>query len=175
MGRIWLFIFVVPMLTLISFAQSTDRFEVFGGFSDVAPDFTGIGSSGPGWNLAGSVRALRFLRVVGDFSGFYPTGSGGANATYHMFMGGPELAVRVGTYQPFAHVLLGDTKGSLTYGDSQFGGDFDHFTAGIGGGVDLGFNRWGAIRVGADWLHVGGQFLSSNNMARISTGLVVRF
>jgi hypothetical protein len=174
MGRIWLFILVVPMLAAISFAQSTDRFEVFGGFSDVAPDFTGTGSNGPGWNVAGSVKVVRLLRVVGDFSGFYPRGGDGANATYHMFMGGPEVAVRIGTYQPFAHFLMGDTKGSLTYADSQSGGSFDHFTTGVGGGVDLGFNRRGAVRVQADWLHAT-QYLSNTSAVRISTGLVVRF
>ena len=164
----------VLLLSAFCGAQSGDRVDVFGGFSYVRPDFTGIGPGGPGWNIAGSVKVVRFLRAVGDFSGFYPTGSDGANAHYHMFLGGPEVAVRVGTYRPFAHFLLGATTGNLTYAGSQGGGDFSDFTAGAGGGVDIGSHRF-AFRAQADWLHITRQFSPSNDVARISTGLVVRF
>jgi hypothetical protein len=105
------------------------------------------------------------------------------SARYYMFMGGPEVAVRTGRILPFAHFLLGYTHGSLTYGDDQGGGpSFGHFTIGAGGGLDVGINRLFAVRVQADWLHIdqsyvstNDPYLSSSNVARISTGLVVRF
>jgi hypothetical protein len=174
---------VLMSLATLSAAQSTDRVEVFGGFSYIRPDFTDSVSGGvPGWNVSASVRLFRYLRVVGDFSGFSPSGpnpcagcGGGPFASYHTFMGGPQVSMRFGPIKPFARFLLGDTKGSLTHADEQFGGDFSHFTAGVGGGVDLGLNRWIAVRVQADWLHIAQQFSSTNNMARVSTGMVFRF
>jgi hypothetical protein len=66
---------------------------------------------------------------------------------------------------------MGQTWGSRTHSTSQFGGDFCYFTESAGGGVDFVLNRWLAIRAQADLLHVG----SPGNVARISTGLVVRF
>jgi hypothetical protein len=169
-----------------SVAQSGDRVNVFGGFSYVRPDFTGSASGGSGFDAEGSVKVVSYLRAVGDFSGFFPQGScacGPPSARYYMFLGGPEVAVRTGRIQPFAHFLLGYTHGSLTYGDDQGGGPtFGHFTAGAGGGLDVGINRRFAVRAQADWLHIDQSYVSTNdpylsgsNVARISTGLVVRF
>jgi hypothetical protein len=57
-------------------------------------------------------------------------------------MGGPQVSMRIGKIKPFAHFLIGATRGSLTHANEQFGGDFSLFTLGAGGGVDLGLNRW---------------------------------
>jgi hypothetical protein len=161
--------------------QSASHADVFGGLSYLRPDFTNSVSGGvAGWNISASVKLIRYLRVVADFSGFSPTGSnacgcGAPSASYQTYMGGPQFAIRVGRIQPFARFLVGATKGSLTHFDQQFGGDFSHFTTGVGGGVDVGLDHWIAVRGQVDWLHIGQQGVPANNVARLATGLVVRF
>jgi hypothetical protein len=169
----------VLLFATFSVAQSSDRVEIFGGYSIVTPDFTGsVPKGASGWNVSGTVNFLRHGGVVADFSGFSPSGpnpcpscGGGPFAHYHAFLGGPQASISLGKIKPFAHFLMGQTWGSLTHTDSQFGGDFSYFTYGAGGGGDFVLDRWFAIRAQADWLHVG----SPGNVARISTGLVVRF
>jgi hypothetical protein len=171
------------LLASFSLAQSPDRVEVFGGYSYISSDFTGSASGGvSGWNFSAAVRLFRYAGVVGDFSGFSPSGpnpcpscGGGPFASYHTFMGGPQVSARIGRLQPFAHALFGATKGAFTHTNYQFGGDFSPFTFAFGGGVDVGLNRWLAVRGQIDVLHVGSQDFSSRSMGRFSTGLVVRF
>jgi hypothetical protein len=79
----------------------------------------------------------------------------------------------LGKIKPFVQFLMGATRGSFTGADAQFGGDFSLFTIGAGGGVDVGINRWIAVRGQADWLQMGSPF--SSNTARTSVGLVFRF
>jgi len=159
-------------------AQSSDRVEVFGGYSYIASDFIPAStSSRSGWHVSATVNMARHIGIVADFSGFAPTGPactcGAAFANYHTFMGGPQASIRFGRIQPFVHFMMGATRGSFTRADSQFGGDFSLFTVGAGGGVDVGINRWIAVRGQADWLHMGSPF--SSNVARTSVGLVFRF
>lgn len=181
------FVFVILALSLLaplSLAQSPpNRIEVFGGYSYVSSDFTGTVSGGvSGWDLSAAVRLFRYVQVVGDFSGFSPSGpnpcpacSGGPSARYRTYIGGPQISVRVGRLRPFAHALFGATKGSFTRTDEQFGGDFSPFTFAFGGGVDVGLNRWLAVRGQLDLLRVGSQDFPGTSMGRFSTGLVVRF
>jgi hypothetical protein len=182
------FVLVILALSLLapfSLAQSPPKLiEVFGGYSYVSSDFTGTVSGGvSGWNFSGAVRLFRYIQVVGDFSGFSPSGpnpcpticGGGPSASYRTYMGGPQFSVCIGRLQPFAHALFGATKGSFTRADQQFGGDFSPLTYAFGGGVDVGLNRWLAVRGQIDVLDVGSQDFSSKSMGRFSTGLVVRF
>jgi len=179
-------ILAVSALAEFSLAQSApDRLEVFGGYSYLSSDFTGSVSGGvSGWNFSAAVRLFRYVGVVGDFAGFSPNGpsptlcpscSGGPSASYSTYMGGPQISVRIGRFQPFAHALFGATKGSFTRTDQQFGGDFSPFTLAFGGGVDIGLNHWLAVRGQIDMLHVGSQDFSGSSLGRFSTGLVVRF
>jgi hypothetical protein len=169
----------VLLFAAFSVAQSADRVEIFGGYSIMTPDFTGsVPKGASGWNVSGTVNFPRHFGIVAEISGFSPSGSdpcascgGGSFAHYHAFLGGPQASIRLGPIKPFAHFVMGQTWGSLTHADSQFGGDFSYFTYGAGGGADFTLNRWFAIRAQADLLHVG----SPGNVARISTGLVFRF
>lgn len=159
------FVALVFLLASFSLGQSPDRVEVFGGYSYISSDFTGSASGGvSGWNFSAAVRLFRYIGAVGDFSGFSPSGSnpcpscgGGPFASYRTFMGGPQISARIGRLQPFARALFGATKGSFTRADQQFGGDFSPFTFAFGGGVDVGLNRWLAVRGQIDALHVGSQ------------------
>ncbi len=169
-------VLAVLLLASFSVAQSRDHVEIFGGYSYMNPDFTGTASGGAsGWDVSATVNVVRHAGIVADFAGFSPTGPacncGAAFASVHTYMGGPQASISFGKIKPFAHFLAGATEGSLTHADSQFGGDFSHFTYGAGGGVDVGIDRWFAVRGQADWLHVG----TAGNVARVSVGLVFRF
>ena len=174
MARYSFCVLAVLLLAALSVAQSPDRVEVFGGYSYMAPDFISTApSGGSGWHVSATVNVARHVGIVADFSGFAPTGPAGAFASYHTFMGGPQASIRFGKIKPFVQFLMGATRGSFTRADAQFGGDFSLFTIGAGGGVDVGINRWIAVRGQADWLHMGSPF--SSNTARTSVGLVFRF
>jgi hypothetical protein len=68
---------------------------------------------------------------------------------------------------------MGATRGSLTHPDSQLGGDFSPFSYGAGGGVDLGLDRWLAVRGQVDWLHIGST-ISNGQGSSVATWLVFR-
>lgn len=183
MRRLWLLVLAILLPTTLSLAQSPDRVEVFGGYSYINPDFTNSISGGvSGWNFSASVRIFRYVEAVADFSGFSPGASNpcpvvcasGSYASYRTYMGGPQVSAPIGRIQPFAHVLFGATKGTLTHVDQQFGGDFSPFTFAFGGGGDFALNRWIAVRGQLDLVHVSSQ-LPGTEAARISTGLVARF
>jgi hypothetical protein len=170
-------VLVILLFAAFSFAQSSDHVEVFGGYSYINPDFTSTVPSGvSGWNVSGTVNVMRYAGIVADFSGFSPNGGNSGNvsapfAAYHTFLGGPQASMNIGRIKPFARFLIGATRGSLTHPDSQSGGDFSYLTYGLGGGADIGLDRWFALRGQLDWLHVG----SRGNVARVSGGLVFRF
>jgi len=172
---------IVLLLAGVSFAQSAGRVEVFGGYAYIHPDFTSSVSGGAsGWDFGAGVRIVRYAGIVADFSGFSPSGpnpcpscGGGPFATYHTYMGGPQVSIPLGRIKPFARFLMGSTRGSHTGADEQFLGSFSGFTYGAGGGADIGLNKWFAIRGQADWLHISA--LGTTNMARVGAGLVFRF
>lgn len=189
MARYLFCVLAVLLFAGLSVAQSSGHIEVFGGYAYMNPEFTSTLSGGvSGWDVSATVKVFRYVGVVADFSGFSPSGanpcspacSGGPSASYHTFMGGPQVSMRIGRIKPFARFLMGATRGSLTRTDAQFGGDFSPFTYGAGGGVDFGLNRWLAVRGQVDWLHFGstisnGQGSTVGNVARVSAGLVFRF
>jgi hypothetical protein len=180
--RYLFYVLAVLLFAGFSVAQSSDssdHVEVFGGYSYMNPDFTSTVSGGvSGWDISATFRVVRYAGIVADFSGFRPTGAdpchcGAPFADIHTFLFGPQASISIGRIKPFAHFLMGAAEGSITHGDSQFGGDFSYFTYGAGGGVDFGLNRDFALRSQLDWLHLGSQ--TPSNVARVSAGLVFRF
>ena len=179
MARSWWCFVSILLFATYSNAQSSDHVEIFGGYSFITPDFTGSAPKGAsGWNVSGAANFLQHVGIVAEFTGFSPSGpnpcpscGGGPYAHYHAFLGGPQASISLGKLKPFGHFLMGQTWGSFTHVNGQFGGDFSYFTYGVGGGLDYGLSRRFAIRGQADWLHVG----SLGNVGRISTGLVFRF
>jgi Outer membrane protein beta-barrel domain len=170
---------VLALLLFSSFsaAQSSDHVKIFGGYSHMNPEFTSTASGGvSGWNVSATFKVVRYVGIVADFSGFSPS-SAGASASYQTIMGGPQVSMRIGRIEPFAHFLIGVTHGTLTHRDEPSGSDFNSFTYGGGGGVDFGLNRWLAVRGQVDGLHIGSNFANGqgSSVARVSTGLVFRF
>jgi opacity protein-like surface antigen len=177
MLRCWLLALAAMLSGVSAWSQSTDRVEVFGGYSLVTGDFTGTFADRSthllnGWNASANFKASRYFGLVADFSGYYPSytygGIGGLtySARSHSFLFGPQVSVRLSKVTPFAHALLGLTHISYPVpsgsGCSQCVAATDNsFAYALGGGIDFDLTHHCAIRGQADLFHNG--FSSSNN------------
>jgi hypothetical protein len=64
---------IVVVLAGICLGQSSNRVDVFGGFSYVSQDFSLTKPNGLiGWNASATVPLARRLEFVADFAGYYP-------------------------------------------------------------------------------------------------------
>src|SRR5208282_3168754 len=174
-------------------AQSSDRFEVFGGYTYTRPDFSLVSpNDANGWNASVDFKARRWIGFAVDVSGFYPSyanGEGGSVSGHtYTFLFGPQVTVPLGRFAPFGRVLIGFSHVSA----QNFGGYTENFfqsnnafALGTGGGLDYRVARHIAIRGQVDWLYAlftprgggdpGVNYVRNRNVARISTGVVFRF
>jgi len=188
-------IFMVFLTSSLTLAQSWHSLEVFGGYSYMHRDMSMIAPSGVhGWNASATWKLHRLIGLTADFSAFYPglpcciSSSSAVGARTNNFLFGPQVSLRRRRFSPFAHFLMGATH--LTPGNTgalslDIFTSNDSFTLAAGGGMDYSLSKHFAVRAQADWLHAGFVLLSSqqpgrhyppnDNVARISTGIVVRF
>jgi len=191
-------------------ACAQDRIEVFGGYSYLRPSivaeesFTcpvaggcpGGGAVTPpvfvssrqnlnGWELAGGVRILSMLRLVGDFGGHYgPTASiGSSNTHQYTYLAGPEFAwpSRV---SPFVHILFGGAHQTQSFsffpmnnaGDNSIvAASHNGFATAFGAGIDLRVIPHLWVRpIQIDYLatHLAN---ATQSQPRVSAGVVLRF
>ena len=173
MLRLLSLLLAVALLSGTVLAQSSDRLEVFGGYSYVNNDFSLTSQQGmQGWNAAADLKVARHFGLTADFSGWYP------NAKVYSFLFGPQISFKFQRMTPFAHVLFGNT---LVHYNGYLSSD-SSISYAAGCGVDLSLSRRLALRGQADWLHTNFHTLDSQggsifypNVARISTGIVFRF
>jgi len=151
----------------------------------VPPTFVSSRQNLNGWQVGGGFHVLPFLRVVGDFSGYFgPTTSNSTSRTHqYIYLAGPEVSLPT-RVSPFAHVLVGGTHQMIGFGtfpldsaghNSVFPADNSGFTSAVGGGLDLKVVPLVWIRpVQFDYVmtRLGG---STQNQARVSAGIVFRF
>lgn len=188
-------LFLVFLLSSLTNAQVWHRLEVFGGYSYMHRDMSMVAPSGVhGWNASANWKLNNWIGVTADFSEFYPgvpccngsASSTGARTSTYLF--GPQVSLRRPRLTPFAHFLMGYAQ--LTPADTgaisvQFFTSNSSFSVAAGGGADYTLSRHFALRAQADWIHAGFVLLSSltpgrhyppnDNVARISTGIVLRF
>jgi hypothetical protein len=158
------FFFVISMSAQ---AQGiADKIQLFGGYSYMHFGGPPSGSLN-GWEIAGQYKFTDWLGGVADFDGHYGSPSGPSNST-HTYLFGPEVSYPA-RISPFAHVLIGGAH-------STIGGVSDtSFATAIGFGIDNRINdliSWRMIQ--GDYLitHV---FGTTQNNARLSTGIVFHF
>jgi hypothetical protein len=151
-------------LTSLS-APAQDKVEVFGGYSYMR--FRNSPSANlNGWEIAGQYKFTDWLGGVADFDGHYGSPNGIGTSTY-TYLFGPQISwpSRV---SPFAHVLLGGAHiGAAGFGNSSF-------SMAIGAGIDtriIDRVYWRVIQ--GDYLMT--HFGKTQNNARLSTGIVIRF
>ena len=157
-------------------AQDSYKAEFFGGYqySRINP---GAGLSGlnfNGWNASATANVNSWLGATADFSGGYKSVSG-ANAHLHNFLFGPTISYnKLDHFKPFVHTLFGVSHASGSV-DTVGSASDNAFAMALGGGLDAGITRHIAVRLfQADYLMTRFQSATQNN-ARISTGVVIRF
>lgn len=168
--------------------------EIFGGYSYLRSN-TGSGFNANGWEGSLTGNFNRFFGLEVDLTDHYnspPANTGFSNDFSFLF--GPHFAFRaVPKVTPFAHVLVGGTRGTQTLifvcptgsNACPIGGPCScpasgplhqtAFTTALGGGLDVQVARFVWIRViQADYLHE--QFTGNpQNDVRLSFGVVLRF
>jgi opacity protein-like surface antigen len=174
----------------IASAQDSPKVEAFGGYSYLRVNTGGNDSVGENFNGGSGSLAYNFtpmLGVVADFGGYYWSQTG-ADATVFSYLFGPKVALRHGPITPFAQALFGGAHASLNGFDNCDGarvrpqgtcGNFstsdNSFSMALGGGLDWNATTHIGIRViQAEYVMTRFGDQTQNN-ARISTGVVLRW
>ena len=155
------------LLLIISVSvHAQDKVELFGGYS-FERFGTSPGRNLNGWEVSGQYKIMSWLGAVADVDGHYALPSSPDTRTV-TFMVGPQISFP-SRISPFAHVLVG-----LAHARSTEFTDTSVASA-VGGGIDLRlvpFVSWRVFQVDEVFTRV---FGGTQNSARVSTGLMVRF
>lgn len=193
---------IVCGLFLFSTAASAQRFNVFAGYSysrfglylppgrPLLAGSPAVSHSLNGWNGSLEAKVLPILGIVADSSGHYGNEttdlgcsqytapfctSGNGNVTLITFTFGPQVSLRLGRIEPYAHALFGGAR----YRTSLYVTSQPSFADVLGGGIDVSVIPRIAWRVQADALQtrfsLSPYFPNKQNSLRLSTGLVFRF
>jgi len=192
MQKLFLIAALMLALPVIAQAQEASRVEVFGGYSYMRLQDSGIDGQDRdlnGYNVSGAFTILKkSLAIKADVSGHFgnlsnilPTST---DLRQTMFLFGPQFTLRKSQrIQPFAHALFGFANQRI---NNDVVGDItdNAFAFAIGGGVDIKAlsSKLSLRMVQADYVRtqlgllngVGSDSTGSNNL-RISTGIVLRF
>ena len=110
-------------------AQIAPHAEVFGGYSYMRYNPTGVDVNLNGWDASVNFKLLPVLGIVGDFAGDYGS-PGGISSSVHTYMAGPQVSLP-SRVSPFAHILFGGAHLSVS-------GETDNsYAMEFGGGIDL--------------------------------------
>ncbi len=173
---------VVILLGSVAVAQDAPSAEIFGGYQFFRAN-SGLSISGldnfnlNGWNAALNGYFGRFLGATADFSGSYGTPLlgevVGVRTHLHTFMFGPVVRAPLPKITPFAHLLIGGGRTSVTVaGNSSTETDF---TWAAGGGVDVGVLPHVGLRLAQlDFLQTRVGNGTQDNL-RYSVGVVLKF
>ncbi len=155
-------LFVLCVFAIAGFAMAQDlpKADVFGGYSYMRVNPSGVNANG--WEAALTGNFTENFGITADFSGHYARG-----AHIYTYVFGPQIAARVDKLKPFGHVLLGGNS----IGD---GGSSDtSYALLLGGGLDVDFVQPISIRLGqADYVRTH-HFDRGQNDFRFSIGIVV--
>jgi opacity protein-like surface antigen len=179
MRRLFFGAMAIVCLAGMAMAQSNNKYEGFAGFSVSSFD-TGLGNSGIvgannretalGFETSVTGYLKDHLGIEGDFDGHFKhkdftfIGSGttvGVRLSSYNFMGGPHYRFSSsGKVTPFVRALFGGNHSSVSNGAftspggvfvSGSGASETDFAMKFGGGVDIGWTKRAAIRLGADY------------------------
>ena len=184
---------VIALFATLASAQVPTSGNIYLGYAFENTDWTGLDSSlnRPnlhGWEGSLEGKVFPHVGIVADFSQHFgsqsfniavPAGSGGpftTNVTGHGWemLFGPRLSIPVGSFTPFAEVMIGVAHISNSgVGDLPSTSNTSFGTA-VGGGLDFKIVRPIAWRVEADYLQTRFYSTTQNNL-RLSTGIVFRF
>lgn len=184
MKRVLLLILFAVAAAALSAAQNAPKAEIFGGYSYLRADISGITSENfNGWEASLTGNWGRIFGITADVSGHYKSFTGLKLNDYSV-MFGPQFAYRAPRVTAFAHGLFGINRAGATVGGSTIpiiGGFIpsasDHDTSraiALGGGLDVNAGQHFAIRVGQfDYLMTHHVDTRQNNF-RYSAGVVIK-
>ena len=161
------------LLAATASAQDTPKAELSLGYSyfRITEGAAGSNFNGASLSVAGNFNS--WLGIVGDTGGYW-TKESGITGRVFTYTFGPRISFRSNSrVTPFAQVLVGGARVSVTGGGG--GGALNSFALGAGGGLDIKASEHIAIRVvQAEYFftHFAG---SRQNNARVSAGIVFRF
>jgi opacity protein-like surface antigen len=150
--------------------------EVFAGYSYGRVNVSGL----PGFNMNGGSASVSFnptssLGLVADFGGYHVGNIGGVSvdANVYSYLFGPKLAYRSGRWTPFVHALFGGAHATANAFEES--ASENAFAMALGGGLDVNATNHIGIRlIQAEYFMT--RFASeTQNNARISAGVVIRF
>ncbi|MFZ3200526.1 MAG: outer membrane beta-barrel protein [Candidatus Acidiferrales bacterium] len=163
----------------IASAQDNPKVEVFGGYSYL---LSSVGGGYPTTNFnAGGSGSVAFnlnnwFGVVGDFGGYHTGNFAGFHTSANVisYTGGPKFSYRSDKFTLFAQSLFGGAR------VSSGGASLNSFAMALGGGADVNVSPHFAIRaIQAEYVltrfKYGGGTPNSQNNARISVGVVIKF
>lgn len=174
----------VVFVTLALAAQEAPKAEVFGGYSYLRADLSGISHENfNGWEASLTGNFNRYFGVTADFSGHYKSITGISVNDYSILFG-PQLSYRTERVTGFGHALFGLNRAGATIGGSTIpiiGGfipsasDSDtSYGMAFGGGFDVNVGKWFAIRLAQlDYLRTHHLDIAQNNL-RYSAGIVLK-
>jgi hypothetical protein len=159
------------MFSLAAVAQDrAPQAEFFGGYQYTR---FGGGRNANGWGTTLTGNLNRWFGLAADFSGAYNSRNGMSFNNYTYTFGPVVSLRRHENFTPFAHFLAGGFRGSNSAGGVFAAGDGGAFM--LGGGVDVKATQRVALRaIQFDWLSLHDHG-TSNNSARISTGILFRY
>jgi len=185
---------LILLASIPTLAQNYPGAEVSGGFSYLRIEG---GGNLYGWDASIAGNLNHWFGLVGEFSGHYGTGFDSSfiiivptppaivtdvDSSVYTFLFGPRFSYRKDRrLTPYGHVLPGFARSSVSVTVISRGATFHSsatstdFAMAVGGGVDLRLTRSLAFRmIQADYLltRIGD---TTQNNARITTGLVYRF
>jgi hypothetical protein len=161
LSRLFVVIGIVGSVSLPAEAADAPRGDIAGGYSliydhDIKTTFPA------GWFVSVAANVTSVFAVAGEVSGHYKSesataGSASANATLrvHTYLAGPRFVAGTGAARLFVQILAGGatasagvnvTSGSTTASVSTSETNFCYMPA---VGLDIGFNRETAMRIGA--------------------------
>jgi hypothetical protein len=173
MKKLWWAAVAVLLFATVSQAQGTSAAEVAFGYSHfhIIKGLT-IGMDGGGGAVA--FNANDWFGVVGDL-GVYRSEPCCQDLTATTYTFGPRFSYRkIGRFVPFAQALLGGSNFSTSY-NGVAGSGGNHFTFGLGGGLDVALGRSGKVALRAQGEYFGVPVNGSTiSNARLSLVIVFR-
>jgi hypothetical protein len=177
--------------TLSAQTETTDRYQVYGGYTYLSNSFNGVpGARQPlnGWDASVAFPAWHSLRFKIDAFGYIGTN---LNAPQHVYfiMGGGQYGRHFGREFTYVEALVGDGGINSNWGANATSGETASFATLLGGGLDSPITRRLAFRIDAGYQWSNFALAPPptlpnipyripglpNNFARISTGCVWRF
>ena len=157
---------LVGSLAVPANADDGPRADIAGGYSliydhDIKTTFP------TGWFGSASVNVTNFFAIAGEVSGHYKFESTASTLRVHTYLAGPRFVTGTGAARFYLEVLAGGATSS-----TDVKTNFCYMPA---VGLDIGFNRETALRIGAGERLIRVSGGSTSKQFQFIAGLVLRF